>query len=437
MRVWNEETAMGEKRDERVQAGDSDDARALHHALVQQLKDRALLSDPRVEAAFRAVPRHLFLPGVPLETVYADEAIATKRLDGLAISSSSQPAVMAIMLEQLGLRPGDHVLEIGAGTGYNAALMAHLVGPTGSVVAVDLDQDIVEKGRAHLTVAGFTDVKVVCGDGALGYPEAAPYDRIILTVSAWDIAAAWGEQLQPGGRLVLPLALNGIVQKLVAFERRDDHLVSVSVQDGVFMPLRGIGAVPQLHLSLGGGRDLLLGVGTPRPVDADAVYSLLTGPFEDLPPQLRATAGELWGGVSLWFAWHAPTMCSLVATGDAAGRAALPSPLSTSPGYRASVGLLEETSLCLLARVPGDGPLSAEAPFALAIRNFGAGHQLALRLVDLLHDWDKAGRPSTRGLRIRAYAKDFRPTIAPSTLIIHKPGTHLVLDWEGVDPAPR
>jgi len=430
-----EEKIMVERRDEKVQAGESDNACAAHHALVQRLKDRALLTDPRVEAAFRAVPRHLFLPDVPLETVYADEAIATKTRDGLAISSSSQPAVMAIMLEQLGLQPGDHVLEIGAGTGYNAALMAHLVGPTGRVVTVDLDQDIVEKARAHLAVAGCTEVKVVCGDGAMGYPEAAPYDRIILTVSAWDIVAAWAEQLQPGGRLVLPLALNGTVQKLVAFERRDDHLVSVSVQDGAFMPLRGIGAGPQVHLPLGGGRDLLLGVGAPRPVDTDAVYRLLTGPFEDLATQLRATAGELWGGVSLWLALHAPTMCSLVATGDAATRAAVPSPLSTSPGYRVSIGLLEETNLCLLARVPDDGSPSAEAPFGLAVRNFGAGRDPAQRLVDLLHNWDEASRPSTRGLRITAYAKEPPPTAAPSALIIHKARTHLMLDWEGVDPA--
>jgi len=420
---------MGEQRGERVQAGDSDDARTRHHALVQRLKDRAFLSDPRVEAAFRAVPRHLFLPDVPLETVYTDEAIATKKRDGLAISSSSQPTVMAIMLEQLGLQPGDHVLEIGAGTGYNAALMAHIVGPNGGVVAVDLDQDIVENARAHLTAAGYTDVQVVRGDGARGYPEVAPYDRIILTVGAWDIAAAWVEQLRPGGRLVLPLALNGTVQKLVAFERREDHLASVSVQDGAFMPLRGIGAVPRAHFPLGGGRDLLLGVGVPRPVDTDAVYTLLTGPYEDLPTQIRTTAGELWGGVSLWLALHAPTMCSLVATGDGV-RAAVPSPLSASPGYGVTVGLLEEASLCLLARVPDESP-SAEAPFGLAIRNFGAGHQSAYRLVDLLHSWDQAGRPSSRGLRIRAYAKDSSPATTPSALIIHKPRTHLMLDWEG------
>ncbi len=181
------------------------DASARHHALVTRLKEGGYLSDPRVEAAFRAVPRHLFLPDVPLEVVYADEAIPTKRRDGLVISSSSQPAVMAIMLDQLALQPGHRVLEIGAGTGYNAALMAHIVGNTGQVVTVDIDDDIVAAAHAHLAVAGFPAVHVVCGDGALGSADAAPYDRIILTVGARDIAPAWIAQVRPDGRLLVPL----------------------------------------------------------------------------------------------------------------------------------------------------------------------------------------------------------------------------------------
>ena len=183
---------------------------ALHQALVDGLKSMGCIRTPAVEAAFRTVPRHLFLPGVPLDRVYSDQAIPTKRQDGRPISSSSQPAVMAVMLEQLGLEPGHRVLEIGAGTGYNAALMAWLVGETGQVVTVDIDDDIVAGARAHLAAAGFDWVRVVCGDGALGYPDAAPYDRIILTVGAWDIAPAWIEQLRPGGRLLLPLAVGAV-----------------------------------------------------------------------------------------------------------------------------------------------------------------------------------------------------------------------------------
>src|SRR3989442_13842516 len=172
------------------------DAPALHRALVDALVRRGAITDSRVEAAFRAVPRHLFLPRVPLEEVYRDQAIPTKTINGEAVSSSSQPEIMATMLEQLGLAPGHRVLEVGAGTGYNAALMAHLVGAGGEVTTIDLDEDTVDGARAHLASAGFDRVRVVLGDGALGYPDAAPFDRIILTVGAWDLAPAWRAQLR-------------------------------------------------------------------------------------------------------------------------------------------------------------------------------------------------------------------------------------------------
>src|SRR6185503_18791702 len=105
-----------------------------------------------------------------LAEVYRDRAIGTKRLDGQYVSSSSQPEIMAIMLEMLDLQPGHRVLEIGAGTGFNAALLAHLVGESGEVVAIDVDDDIVEAARARLAAAGYERVRVILGDGALGLP---------------------------------------------------------------------------------------------------------------------------------------------------------------------------------------------------------------------------------------------------------------------------
>ena len=101
----------------------------LNQALVDELKSMGCIQTPRVEAAFQAVLRHRFIPETPLEEVYSNRVILTKQdQNGQWISSSSQPAIMAIMLEQLDLEPGQKVLEIGAGTGYNAALMATLLG---------------------------------------------------------------------------------------------------------------------------------------------------------------------------------------------------------------------------------------------------------------------------------------------------------------------
>src|SRR4030081_3739803 len=160
--------------------------------MISHLQETGVLTDPAVAAAFRATPRHHFLPGRRLSYVYEDTAIPTKTDDkGAAVSSSSQPAIMALMLQQLGLEPGQRVLEIGAGTGYNAALMARLVSPKGAVYTLDIDEELGAQARANLAAAGVENVRVVDADGAAGWPEAAPFDRVIVTASADDLAPAW------------------------------------------------------------------------------------------------------------------------------------------------------------------------------------------------------------------------------------------------------
>ena len=186
--------------------GAADRARAR---LVDGLRDSGMLRTPAVEEAFRAVPRHLFLPDVPLARAYADEAVAVQAVDGVTTSSASQPSMVAIMLEQLDLHPGHRVLEIGAGTGYNAALLRRLVGPTGRVVTVDIDDELVAGAARHLADAGVAGVEVHCADGARGYEPGAPYDRIVLTVGSGDVRPEWIAQLAPAGRLLLPLGLRG------------------------------------------------------------------------------------------------------------------------------------------------------------------------------------------------------------------------------------
>ena len=230
---------------ETAAAGAQAEAKRLRYALVDSLKADGDVRSRRVEAALRDVPRHLFLPGTSLTRAYANDVVQTK-LDerSTPISAASQPSIVALMLEQLQVAPGNRILEIGAGTGYNAALLAHLAGPRGTVTTIDVDEDIAQSARGALEQAGYPGVRVICGDGALGYPARAPYDRIIATVGAWDLPLAWLDQLAPAGRLVVPLRLRGSVTRSIAFER-DATLLniprwrSVATQLCSFMPLRG------------------------------------------------------------------------------------------------------------------------------------------------------------------------------------------------------
>src|SRR5262249_22095473 len=122
------------------------------------------------------------------------------------ISSSSQPSLMAQMLEDLRLEPGLRVLEIGAGTGYNAALLAHLVGPD-RVTSLDVDREVLSEAWDHLRAFPDRGVGLRHADGRSGWPEGAPFDRIMVTAATPDLEPAWLEQLAEGGLLLAPLAL--------------------------------------------------------------------------------------------------------------------------------------------------------------------------------------------------------------------------------------
>ena len=408
------------------------DISRLHQGLVDKLKLDGHISTPEVEAAFRAVPRHLFLPGVAIEEVYRDQVIPTKRMDGVFVSSSSQPTIMAIMLEQLDLHAGQRVLEIGAGSGYNAALMAHLVGESGQVVTVDIDEDIVEGARKHLEAAGFNRVQVVCGDGGSGYAVAAPYDRIILTAKAWDIAPAWLEQLKPGGRLLLPLTIIREIPKLVAFERVQDSLVSISVDDCEFISLRGAFAGPEGYVPLGPGRGLYLAVEDLGSVDADLTYQLLTGPGRDWSTQVEATLRAVWGELGLWLALRERSFCMVGAQGPAIK--IVPPLFKFSEESNRTIGLFENVSLGVLMRtvdqsLPVD-QARERAPFELYVRSFGPDETLARRLVEQVRAWDAAGRPANEGLGIRAYPLDADYVAVENEYVIPKRWTRLVLDWQ-------
>lgn len=384
------------------------------------MRDSGALHRPEVAAAFRKVPRERFLPGTDLATAYTDEALVTRRdPDGVPISSSSQPSMMAIMLEQLAPAPGDAVLEIGAGTGYNAALLAELVGDNGRVVTIDIDPAVVAEAREHLAACGYHAVQVRCADGVDGDPEGAPYDRIIATVGVPDIAPAWTHQLAPGGRLVLPLDLRG-PQCSVAFERRGDHLASVSVVDCGFVRLRGPHATGERIFSLRPGV-WLRAMGTAS-VDVAGLAQALDRPTARVEAGSELTSRELFGPLGLRLSAAEPGIALLIEDAGAGRRRF--GGRQRRDGKAVTPAVIAGDSMAVLWHDSTD---------RLVVAGYGpGGDHVVSRVLAHMDRWDAAGRQGSDSVRIEAYPPG---TPVSGTYVIDKPHSRLLLTWPG--PAPR
>lgn len=403
----------------------------LNRKLIKYLYKKRYFKDKRIGRAFLETPRHLFVPTVPLELVYQDQVIPTKyNKQKRPISSSSQPAMMAIMLEQLGLETGMNVLEIGAGTGFNAGLMAHIVGGSGHVTTIDIDQDLVESARNHLQAAGIKNVTVVQTDGMYGYEPHAPYDRIILTVSAADIAPAWVEQLKENGRLLLPLSFNGH-QKSVSFVKQDSHLLSQSIKNCGFMTLRGTMADTDWQdIVLSPPDDdssLILNLPASLSVDPQQIFAWLTHPPAKWPLEISVTMREAWRSLSFWLALCEPNICNLEAVGDWYFQAHIPilyhfTPKKTPMGL--SIGIIAEDSLAFLTNQAEN-----DTVMALEIYAYGAP-TTAEQLAAHIDAWHQADRPTSSQLQISALPSTATRPISPKTIVLPKPFTTFVITWE-------
>ena len=142
----------------------------------------------------------------------------------------------------LGLVEGHKLLEIGLGSGYSAVVAREIVGEKGLVVCVEIDPSVFAAGKRFVQSSGYDDIVLILGDGALGHPEKAPYDRICITAACTEVPPPLIEQLKPGGKLILPL-LEGNIQKIVLFEKNDTGIVKNIVRDAGanirYVPMRG------------------------------------------------------------------------------------------------------------------------------------------------------------------------------------------------------
>ncbi|MGC9319263.1 MAG: protein-L-isoaspartate(D-aspartate) O-methyltransferase [Armatimonadota bacterium] len=194
-----------------------------------QLKPRGI-RDERVLRAMAQVPRERFVPKEMRLDAYADRPLPIG--EGQTIS---QPYMVAAMLEALACRPEDVALEVGAGSGYQAALLAELCS---QVYAVEIVEKLAERARQALEEAGYENVEVVVGDGTQGLPQHAPYDRIIVAAAAPRVPEPLIEQLADGGRLVIPVG-SQMTQRLLIVERHGDEIVRRKSMPCVFVPLVG------------------------------------------------------------------------------------------------------------------------------------------------------------------------------------------------------
>lgn len=203
------------------------------NTLVEMLRKYGYIASPEVESAFKKVEREKFVLSEFKKRAYSDTPLPI--LCGQTISA---PSMIAIMLEVADLKKGLTVLEVGCGSGYNAALLAEIVGEE-NVVSIERIPELAHWGRENLKSAGYT-IEIVVGDGTLGYEKKAPYDRIISTAAAPKIPPAWADQARGGGLIVCPVGSRHWYQELEVARKREDGTLSITRHGGcAFVPLIG------------------------------------------------------------------------------------------------------------------------------------------------------------------------------------------------------
>jgi protein-L-isoaspartate(D-aspartate) O-methyltransferase len=201
-------------------------------AMVERHLKRRGITEPAILEAFLEVPREAFIAGNNVHLAYGDHPLPIE-----AGQTISQPYIVALMIQAAGIKPGDRVLEIGAGSGYAAAVISRIAG---KVIAIERQHELVEIARERLRRLGYDNGEIVGGDGTKGWRDAAPYDAILAAASGSHVPRPLVEQLAPGGRIVMPVGDPGWVQQLIKVTKNDDGTLVQQDLGGVrFVPLIG------------------------------------------------------------------------------------------------------------------------------------------------------------------------------------------------------
>jgi protein-L-isoaspartate(D-aspartate) O-methyltransferase len=407
----------------------------IHQTFIEMLKLKGFITLPKVEEAFRAIPRHIFVPNVPPEDAYDNRAISTKRSEERgSISSSSAPGLMAQMLEKLDLKDGQRVLEIGAATGYNASLIGYIVGSKGKVVTIDIDQDLVDGAIEHISRIGLHNIEVMCRDGTIGDPTNAPFDRLIITVGVPDITNAWFDQLKDNGILELPLELSELEsihenQPLIVFKKNEDHLESTSVQRSGFMRLRGSSATKTKGFyplkSLGN-----MSLVTPLSINSNEISDALTNEADIATTNYSVSYRELFG-LQLWFSLRLSNYCHLYSKDKTKNLFRF---FTRDGNSYSTVGLCTKDSVSILD--VEEELINSTDSKKLVVKTYGKDENLLTQMLGQIEEWEKAGRPFTfnkhwemPGINIKAYPKNINLSKDLNSTIVEKPSMNLLISW--------
>jgi len=200
--------------------------------LIIYLKNLKFLTDEKVESALQNIPRHEFVPESELEYAYDNEPLPIMKNQTI-----SQPGVVTRMTEWLDVKNGQNILEIGTGSGWQSAILSYLVG-SGTIYSIERHPELAKFAQENLKKLKIDNVHVILGDGTLGYSQASPYDRIIITAACTEIPLPLLDQLSENGLIIAPVG--GSSQSLVLLQKTSKGIVEIKNQSKyVFVPLVG------------------------------------------------------------------------------------------------------------------------------------------------------------------------------------------------------
>ncbi|MEV5046934.1 methyltransferase, FxLD system [Streptomyces griseoincarnatus] len=402
------------------------DVTERRHQLVEQLRAENHIRTAAVERAFRTVPRHVFAPNAALEAAYANDIIPTRHAsDGRVISSISAPWLQADMLEAARIQRGHRVLEIGSG-GYNAALMAELVGPAGHVTTVDIDPAVTERATRFLSESGYDHVHVVTADAehlTTGVVPDGGFDAIVVTVDTWDLP--WIDALAEGGRLIAPLRLHGY-HWAIAFTRdkgalhSDEPLIVCG-----FVAMQGDGAWQTNRRTVPGtGVHLLWEDGTPLSVDQLAPALA----YEPTVTRTNITVRgqEPFDALTLYLAGALPGFCRLEVDPDGDSQV-----LHPPPQHWPGAAIVRGASLArLVTERIGDGD-DGKGMYEFVVHGYGdQGHVAAQEMAEQVEHWQRNHRGARCPLITARPAADCVPASRDhEPHVFAKKHTRITVDW--------